>query len=162
MHVDTWRAAYRDIVPEDHLAGLSHKESERLWLEVIEAGDGCVFVAEDEDGVFGFASGSRRESLSRELGEYEGEIKTLYVLPPHQGAGAGGRLLGAVARHFVERGVNSMLLWVFADNPSARGFYESLGGVLVAEDGFELGGSWLSEVAYGWQDLGVLPARVEV
>lgn len=66
--------------------------------------------------------------------------------------------MGAVARHLAERGVNSMLLWVFADNQAARGFYESLSGVVVAEDGFELGGTWLSEVAYGWEDLGVLLA----
>jgi hypothetical protein len=52
-----------------------------------------------------------------------------------------------------------MLLWVFADNQPARGFYESLGGIPVAEDGFELGGAWLVEVAYGWRDLGVLLAR---
>ena len=53
-----------------------------------------------------------------------------------------------------------MLLWVFADNQPARGFYASLGGVLVARDGFELGGGWLPEVAYGWKDLDVLLARI--
>jgi hypothetical protein len=52
-----------------------------------------------------------------------------------------------------------MLLWVFAENRAARGFYESLGGVPVAEDGFGLGGAWLSEVAYGWKDLDVLLSR---
>ena len=161
MHVDTWRTAYRDIVPEDHLAGLSYDESERLWRGLIEAG-GCVFVAEDGDGIFGFASGGRRERFSRELNEYEGELKTLYVLPSHQGAGAGGRLVGAVTRHLVERGVDSMLLWVFADNASARGFYESLGGTIVAEDGFELAGAWLPEVAYGWEDLDGLLAMIDV
>ena len=68
--------------------------------------------------------------------------------------------MGAVARYFLESGVDSMLLWVFADNGPARRFYGSLGGVVVAEDGFELGGAWLREVAYGWKDLGVIPARV--
>ncbi len=74
------------------------------------------------------------------------------------GTGAGRRLVGSVARHLAERGMGSMLLWVFADNRPARRFYESLGGVLVAEDGFELGGAWLTEVAYGWKDLDVLLA----
>ncbi len=72
----------------------------------------------------------------------------------------GRQLVGAVARHLVDQGVNSTLLWVFAENREARGFYESLGGVPVAEDGFELGGAWLSEVAYGWKDLNVLLARL--
>jgi len=154
--VDTWRAAYRGIVPDAHLDGLSYDESERLWQDVIAAGDGCVFVAEDEGGVFGFASGKPRERFSRDLTEYEGALETVYVLPSHGGGGAGGELVRAVVRHFAGRGVNSMLLWVFAENRSARGFYESLGGEPVAEDSFEIGGARLSEVAYGWKDLGVL------
>ena len=158
VHVDTWRAAYRGIVPGDYLDGLSYDESERLWQDAIAAGDGCVIVAEDGAGVFGFASGSPKERFSRELREYAGELKTLYVLPSRKGAGVGRQLVGAVARHFVDRGVNSMLLWAFAENRAARGFYESLGGVPVAEDGFELGGAWLSEVAYGWRDLDALLA----
>ena len=156
MHVDTWRSAYKNIVPKDYLEGLSRDESGRLWQDVIAAGDGCVVVAEDGNGIFGFASGSLRERFSRGVREYEGELKTAYVLPSHQGIGAGRHLVGAVARHLAEGGVSSMLLWVFAENHSARRFYESLGGVLVAEDGFELGGAWLSEVAYGWRDASVL------
>ena len=156
MHVDTWRAAYGGIVPEAHLDGLSYEESERLWREVIEAGEGCVFVAENDRGVYGFASGRPRERSSRDLAEYEGELMTLYVLPSHQGTGAGKLLVGAVARYLAGRGVPSMLLWVLAENRSARRFYESLGGTLVAEDGFELAGAWLYGVAYGWGDLDVL------
>jgi ribosomal protein S18 acetylase RimI-like enzyme len=157
--VDTWRAAYHGILPDDYLRSLSYDESERRWREVIAAGNACVYVAEGARGIFGFASGQRRRSFSQGLQEYEGELKTVYVLPTGQGTGAGRRLVGTVAGHFTERGVNSMLLWVFADNQPARGFYESLGGVPVAEDGFELGGAWLVEVAYGWRDLGVLLAR---
>ncbi len=158
MHVDTWRAAYGGIVPEAHLDGLSYDESESLWRSVIAAGKGCVFVAENNGGVFGFASGQPRGRVSEGLEEYEGELQTVYVLPVGQGTGAGRRLVVAVARHFVERGISSMLLWVFADNHSARGFYESLGAVPVAEDGFELGGALLSEVAYGWKNLDALLA----
>ena len=156
--MDTWRAAYGGIVPDDYLDGLSYEESERLWQDAIVTGDGCVFVAEDGGGVFGFASGGPRERFSRELREYEGELKTVYVLPSHKGAGAGRRLVGAVAWHLAEQHVNSMLLWVFTENQAARLFYESLGGTVVAEDGFEIGGAWLSEVAYGWKDLDALVA----
>lgn len=156
VHVDTWRAAYRGIVPDGHLDGLSYGESERLWQDVVARGDGCVFVAEDGAGIFGFASGSTRERFSRDLTEYEGELQTVYVLPSRGGNGVGGQLVRAVVRHFAELGVNSMVLWVFSENRSARGFYESLGGVPVAEGGFEIGGERLSEVAYGWRDLGDL------
>ena len=154
----TWRAAYRGIVPDAHLDGLSYDESERLWRDATATGDGRVFVAEDGGGVFGFASGGPRERFSRELREYEGELQTVYVLPSHRGTGAGRRLVRAVARYLTEQRVNSMVLWVFTENRPARRFYESLGGVPVAEDGFELGGAWLSETAYGWKDLGALLA----
>lgn len=158
VQVDTWRTAYRGIVPDAHLEGLSYDESERLWQDAIAIGDGCVFVAEEGGGVFGFASGGPGERFSRELREYGGELQTVYVHPSHQGIGAGRRLVGAVARHLTEQRVNSMLLWVFAENLPARRFYESLGGIVLAEDGFELGGAWLSEVAYGWKDLDALLA----
>lgn len=151
------RTAYRGIVPDDYLASLSYSESEQLWRDAIGADERCVFVAEDENGgVFGFASGRRRRDFSQGLEEHEGELETLYVLPSAQGSGAGRWLVGAVTRCLADAGVYSMLLRVFADNGPARRFYESFGGVPVAEDGFEIGGAWLVEVAYGWRDTGVL------
>jgi hypothetical protein len=62
--VDAWRAAYAGIVPDDYLEGLSYEESERRWREVIAEGEGCAFVAEGDQGIFGFASGRRRRSSS--------------------------------------------------------------------------------------------------
>lgn len=46
-------------------------------------------------------------------------------------------------------------MWALAGNP-ARHFYEALGGVFVASQPVEIGGLTLEEVAYGWDDLGVL------
>lgn len=153
VHVDTWRAAYAGIVPDVYLEDLSYEKSERLWRDILATGESSVFVAEDERGIFGFASGGPRERFSRGLAEYEGELQTVYILPSHIGRGAGGRLVRAVAMHLEGLGIGSMLLWTFAENRSARGFYESLGGVVVAEDEIEIGGARLAEVAYGWKDL---------
>jgi hypothetical protein len=44
---------------------------------------------------------------------------------------------------------------VLKANP-ARGFYERMGGVLVAEQDIEIGGVMLPEVAYGWKDVSSL------
>lgn len=147
-------------MPDAYLGGLSYEDSERLWRDVLEGDDGCVFVAEDGGEVFGFSSGRPRTRFSRGMPEYRGKLQTIYVLPSHQGISAGGKLLGAVVRYFAERGVNSMLLWVFADNAPARRFYESLGGVLIGEDSFEIRGVELSEVAYGWRDLSKLTGKM--
>ena len=51
-----------------------------------------------------------------------------------------------------QQGVNSLLLWVLADNP-ARHFYEGLGGQYVREKEIDIGQQRLFEVAYGWPDL---------
>ena len=83
-------------------------------------------------------------------------LETLYVLPSRQGEGIGRRLVGAIAGRLAEIGVPSMLLWVLMENKTARRFYETLGGTLLGEGSFELGGTELSEVAYGWKDLSVL------
>lgn len=157
--MDTWRAAYKGIVPDDYLANLSYEESDRRWLDRLTTDGRGVYVAEGHRGIFGFASGSPRQAFSKGLEEYGGVFEMLYVLPDSQGGGAGGALLSAVARHLVGRGVTSGLLWVFEENLPARGFYESLGGTILAHDGFEIGGASVREVAYGWKELGALLAR---
>ena len=162
IQVDTWRAAYKGIVPEEYLANLSYAGSQELWGRVLDEDTenaGGVFVAEEGGTPFGFSSGRPRRRFSQGLTEYQGVLETLYVLPSRQRAGAGRRLVGAVAGHLRERGVSSLLLWVLAENEGARKFYESLGGTLIEEGSFELGGAELSEVAYGWKDLGVLSAE---
>jgi len=157
--VDTWRAAYRGIVPDDYLANLSYEESERRWLDRLTTDGRGVFVAEGHQGIFGFASGRTRQRFSKGLEEYGGEFETVYVLPNAQRSGAGRALVAAVAEHLLGRDITSGLLWVFEENRPARGFYESLGGTVLAHDGFELGGAWVREVAYGWKDLGALLSR---
>jgi ribosomal protein S18 acetylase RimI-like enzyme len=162
IHVDTWRAAYRGIVPGEYLASLSYAESQEMWRRIVGEGAenaGCVFVAEEKGSPAGFSSGRPRTRFSQGLTEYKGVLETLYVLPSRQRAGAGRRLVSAVAGHLTECGVSSMLLWVLKENRIARHFYESLGGTLIGESSFELGGAELSEVAYGWKDLGVLRAN---
>jgi hypothetical protein len=55
-------------------------------------------------------------------------------------------------------GLNGLMLWVLAANPT-RGFYEALGGRLLGEQPIQIGPDSLVEVAYGWEDLGELRNR---
>ena len=72
--------------------------------------------------------------------------------------GLGRRLTGAVADRLSEMGLASMLVWALRDNTQARHFYEALGGELVREQEITIGGSPVTEVAYGWQDIARLAA----
>jgi FR47-like protein len=61
-------------------------------------------------------------------------------------------LVGAVVKRLARAGIDSMLVWVLAANPSRR-FYEALGGRQVCEKQIEIGGVMLDEIAYGWADV---------
>ncbi len=157
VHVETWRSAYKDIVPAAYLASLAQAEREARWREILghPAPGTCAFVAVDGAGqVAGFADGGPRRDGPE---QFAGELYAIYLTPSTQRQGVGRRLVGAVAQGLAQAGMPSMLLWVFADNP-ARRFYEALGGQLVAQQTFELGGATLDEVASGWPDVAPLRA----
>jgi ribosomal protein S18 acetylase RimI-like enzyme len=110
IHIACWRAAYRGILPDEHLDALDLNERIGRWRTWIKAD---VFVAIDENHIIGF---------SRVKG---GEISHVYVHPDHQRGGAGRLLLRAV----VDASGGNASLWVLADNHRARAFYEALGFV---------------------------------
>jgi ribosomal protein S18 acetylase RimI-like enzyme len=159
VHVDTWRAAYRGMIPDDYLDNLSYEQRTAFWARAISDPftPNFVHVAEDDTGrIVGFASGG---PPMNNLTGYEGELHAIYVLPDAQGKGVGRQLVRAVAQTLRERGVTSMFLWVLKDNAPSRAFYESLGGHLLKEQQFELGGATLTEVSYGWPDTNSLLTR---
>ena len=60
VHVDTWRTTYSGIVPAEHLAGLSYRDRESKWVDILTIASPTTsnFVAEAEGGeVVGFAGG---------------------------------------------------------------------------------------------------------
>ncbi len=151
VRVDTWRAAYRGIVPDDFLAHMSYQTTAERWQKAFweDREPGVeAFVAESESGeIVGIAvCGPQRGDVP----DYQGGIYILYVLPGYQKDGIGRRLVAACVQHLVQRmGAETMLIWVLAENPSRR-FYERLGGRVVCEKTMEIGGKLLVEVGYGW------------
>jgi hypothetical protein len=154
VHGDTWRAAYRGLVPDAFLEGFGREpdavERRRRWLERPES---VTLVAEEAGEVVGFAVGGRSRGGPA---EFDAELYALYVLPDRQGRGLGRSLLREFASAAGAKGFRSLVLWVLRDNASGRAFYESLGGSLVGEKSIDLGGATLPEVAYGWPDLRAL------
>lgn len=160
VHVTSWRTTYRDIVPDGYLAQLSIEQRTRYWLETLATGTDIIYVAEDEAGeperIIGFASGgAQRDS---DIPSYDGELYAVYILQECHGQGVGQRLVHAVVEQLAQAGFTAMLVWVLANNPS-RGFYERIGGQYVREKPITIGGTSLTEVAYGWPDIRVLLAR---
>ena len=154
VRVETWRDAYRGILPDDLLQGLSVQGTAERWKKAFwedrSPGVG-VFVAEDErQEVVGIAI------CGPELGQdpfYQGEIYVLYVHPQNQNQGIGRELVAACVRHLIRQlKAETMLIWVMSENPYRR-FYESLGGNVAREKTKEIGGVMISEVGYGWGEI---------
>jgi len=172
VHVDTWRSAYRGIVPASFLAGLSYQTSRVRWEKFIAESEGVetgrfgrfILVAEHPaDGIVAFVSAGPSRTAGTLTGTQAppvGEIYTLYVLQAHQRRGIGRRLVGRAARRMAGQGVRSVILWALTENPY-RDFYSSLGGRAGARQVQRIGGADLEETAYVWPDIGELIARTD-
>jgi ribosomal protein S18 acetylase RimI-like enzyme len=142
VHVRTWQEAYEPVFGADRLAGMDVEVRRRRWERWLRDGE-RVWVAEADDRVVGFAwIGDSRDA------EGEGELFAIYVLPEAWGGGAGPALMAAALGGLRER-YRTATLWVLADNPRARRFYEREGWRLDgAEKRDEFLGVGVAEVRY--------------
>ena len=155
VRVDSWRATYRGVIPDDYLDDMRADESAEMWEQVLEANrpDIGVYVAEAGAEVVGFAAGML---LQPEKLDCNAELTAIYVKPIAQRGGVGRRLLALVAHRLQQVGAVSLLAWVIADNQVARTFYEELGAELLVEQPFTWDTLELTETGYAWHDLHAL------
>jgi GNAT superfamily N-acetyltransferase len=128
VHVRTWQGAYEHVFPLEGLASLSIEDREQAWGQAIASPSprSHIFVAEGEVGVSGFASfGPTRDSDDDP--EQVGELYAIYVLPEAWGKGVGRTLMAKLLEHLRADGFRESTLWVLADNPRTRHFYEVAG-----------------------------------
>jgi GNAT superfamily N-acetyltransferase len=129
VHVRSWQAAYRGLLPQDYLDGLDPAKrsagAERILAELDWPRRG-VLVAEDAGQVVGFAGlcPSRDADLDPRA---VGEVTTIYVLPAAWGGGHGRALMGAVLDTLGQAAYGQAALWVLDTNQRARRFYEAGG-----------------------------------
>jgi ribosomal protein S18 acetylase RimI-like enzyme len=148
LHVQTFNETHRG----GRSGGPSYELRERQWREAFSVTDGSWFcyVVEDGNGeLVAFAKGTPHDGG---VPGFVGELNKIYALQRVQRQGLGRLLLCNVARQFLSQGVNSMLLFGEATNPS-NGFYEAFGAERLYSDSGEFHG------AYGWRDLHVLVAE---
>lgn len=127
VHVSSWQAAYRGILPDEVLDAMSPGQREERWRQILSGGEGSGFtvVAEVEGrGVQGFGSGLP-QSRDDDAGERSGEVTALYVEPSRWRRGMGRRLLAEALDRLRSNGCQEATVWVLAENHSAREFYAS-------------------------------------
>lgn len=149
IHVAGWRWAYRGIMPDALLAGLSVEERAERRRRYIEAPDRDTrtFVIEEAgSGIAGFAITGRCRDDDR---PGRAELFAIYLDPARAGTGLGLALMRHSAEDLARRGFADMSLWVLTDNVRARRFYERFGFVADgAEKSFDADGTPLAEVRY--------------
>jgi GNAT superfamily N-acetyltransferase len=121
VHVRTWQAAYRHAFPAEVLDRLSVAGRKATWRERLDAVT-SIWVAVEGEAIIGFAAAGPSRTQ-----EDIAELYAIYVLPDHWGSGAAHELMAAAIGWFREERFTTAILWVLADNPRARRFYEREG-----------------------------------
>lgn len=152
VRVQSWRVAYRGLVPDEYLASMRVEESIPLWQRVLaaESDAACTFVAEQDGEIVGFASGV---TLAESKLGFDAELTAFYVLPQAQRKGLATQLIREVAATLQQAGATGMVAWVLAENRVARDCCLSLGGEVQTEQTFTWDEFDLKEVSYGWHSL---------
>ncbi len=150
VRTDTWRDAYRGLMPDSLLDGLGYDATRRRASMAALPPDQFVLVAEDEDAVVGFCIGGRSHTPEE---RFRGEVYAIYVVPEQHGRGIGRALLQAAVNELVDRDLRSMIIWVLRENAPSRRFYERMGGAWIRDEERELVGVRVTESAYGWPDI---------
>ncbi|WP_433043077.1 GNAT family N-acetyltransferase [Dactylosporangium sp. CS-033363] len=128
LHVATWQAAYRGLIPQGYLDALDVAERAREWRRRLAdpPPTAVVVVAEDAAGVQGFVTVDT------------GVVRAIYVHPDHWSTGTGRRLMDAGLDCLRAAGCTEAVLWVLATNERARRFYAAAGwhpdGAVQIED----------------------------
>ena len=145
LHVETWNRTYRT----SHGPTIATRSAQ--WRRVFSRANPREFVIVLEDPsrrLIGFSFGTSS------FGEFEGVISKIYLRWEYHGLGLGRRLMQETARRFLERGIESCVLFAERSNPTI-GFYDRMGGErLLDERGLFTG-------AYGWRDVRTLLGPME-
>jgi GNAT superfamily N-acetyltransferase len=115
VQVRSFQAGFVNVHSPEALRRLDPAPRVPLWRER------QALVAEDAGGVVGVI----QEGPSDE--EQAGEIYRLFVAPECWGTGVAQALMSCACEHLKAAGFGEALVWVHADNPRARRFYEAKG-----------------------------------
>ncbi|MFT3705937.1 MAG: GNAT family N-acetyltransferase [Agriterribacter sp.] len=104
----------------------------------------CLVIEKESEGLIGFAKGQLYSHP--EHPQFSGELNKVYLLRKYQKLGLGRQMVCKVANTFIQRGINSMLLFGDANNSSNK-FYEDMGAEKLFSKNGEFHGG------FGWTDL---------
>jgi ribosomal protein S18 acetylase RimI-like enzyme len=127
VHVGTWQVAYRGLMADEVLDGLSVAKREHSWREALSADkESAVYVAGEDGAVVGFCAVAA-PSRDDDAAAGTAEIAAIYVHPDAWRTGVGRALMDVALRDLRAGGWRRVTLWVLAENHQARDFYARFG-----------------------------------
>ena len=126
VYVDTWKAAYQGMIPQEFLDGLSTDRWESSYRKTLGVmGMPKAAVLTEGGQVIGVSSFSK--TRDDDLGPEYGEIISIYVLPAYWQKGYGNQLLAWVTGELKAVGFHHCALWTLEENTRAQRAYEHFG-----------------------------------
>ena len=127
VQVESWRAAYAGLLPDEAVAGFDVASRRQLWREWLSGPPrprSATFVVEDAGEVVGFAGiGPSRDPDGGE----QAELYTIYLLPSCWGRGVGRALMLRAEEAMRGSGFRTAVLWVLDGNERGERFYRAAG-----------------------------------
>jgi GNAT superfamily N-acetyltransferase len=131
LHVRSWRVAYRGIVPDAILDGMSIEGRREFWARAIAQAaaepsrQARIWVVEAAGAVLGLAT--TRPCADEDAPPGTGELHSIYLAPEAWSRGLGSALLATAVDDLRRRGYTPLVLWVIEANGRGRRFYERAG-----------------------------------
>lgn len=154
VHVASWRAAYRGLLPDSLLDRLSVTQRTGVWETHLQQASARTLVAEGDGrlesgrSVNGRLVGFISYGLNRD-GDVDAtqvaEIYAIYLDPATWRQGIGQALMQHAIDDLSAQEFTAVSLWFLTSNARARAFYEALGfkvdggeKIVTRKDGIEL------------------------
>lgn len=143
VYEESWKYAYRGILPQAYLDGIPAG----CWAERAERFPALLLW--DGDRIAGVSSYCASRFPAWPDWGGGGLFVSPYLLPPYLGRGYGTRLLQAAEERLEAMGLQRQFLWVLEENGRARRFYEK-NGWTQSKEALEdvIGGQTVREVRY--------------
>lgn len=129
VNLNSWRAAYRGLMPAEGLAALTLAEFEAVWAENLAAENRRNLVAAFDGEIAGFVSFGPTRDEGADVGGV-GEIFGLYLDSAFWNRGIGRALCDEALASMKRDSFREVTLWVLRGNVRAIRFYELAGFVL--------------------------------
>ena len=123
IHIRSWEAAYKDIIPADYIKAKNATRHE-LWQRILTPDNEKQHIIRANGKTAGMLSVDLPHD---EIGDEYYELHGIYLFPEYFRQGIGTKAVNFAFDQARKLGKRQMILWCFAENTNSIKFYEKFG-----------------------------------